>query len=272
MSESINIAVMGVSGRMGRMILKAVEESESTSLIGVTEVSGHSWIGCDVGKLTLGMSNGVQVSDDPITVFKGADAVIDFTHPEASVNHSVLAAQARTVHVIGTTGFTNSQQKKLSLAAQHAPIIRAGNMSLGVNLLTQITKVVAASLDTNFDIEILETHHNKKIDAPSGTALMLGEAAAEGRKTEIPRGINVLKQGLTQERENGSINFSSMRGGDVVGEHSVNFLGAGERIVLSHVATDRMIFARGAVKAALWGFGKEPAEYNMLDVLGLGSN
>ena len=269
MKDPIKISISGVAGKMGRMIVRAIHENEGASLVGAIEKEGHNWIGQDVGKLISGKENGIFVSDQPHDAILKSQAIIDFSHPDVSVKFLNLTAQARVVHVIGTTGFSKTQLKKFDLAAQHTRIIRAGNMSLGVNLLTLLTKKVAQALGEDFDIEILEMHHNKKIDAPSGTALMLGEAAASGRKIELndPSENNIFK--LTSERRKGSIGFASLRGGDVVGEHDVIFTALGERIILRHVATDRMIFARGAVRAALWGIGKEPGQYNMMDVLNL---
>jgi 4-hydroxy-tetrahydrodipicolinate reductase len=216
-----------------------------------------------------GTAVGVVVSDDPLETFLHAQAVIDFTAPAATVEFAAIAAQARIVHVIGTTGMTDADLAKVAAAARHATVVRAGNMSLGVNLLVQLTKQVAAALDEDFDIEIIEAHHNKKVDAPSGTALMLGEAAAEGRGVSLEAASDRGRDGITGARKQGDIGFSAIRGGDIVGEHDVLFAAAGERIVLRHLATDRAIFARGAVKAALWGQGQKPGEYDMMDVLGL---
>ncbi len=269
MKDPIKISVLGVAGRMGRMILKAIMENKGVNLVGATEQDGHKWIGQDIGKLMFGNENGIVVSDQPHDIVLQSQAIIDFTHPDVSIHYSSLAAQARIVHVIGTTGFSKSQLKKFEFAAQHATIIRAGNMSLGVNLLTSLTQKVAKALNDDYDIEILEMHHNKKIDAPSGTALMLGEAAASGRGVSInnPAENSIFKSKAA--REKGSIGFASLRGGDVVGEHDVIFSALGERVILRHVATDRMIFARGAVEAAIWGISKDPGQYNMMDVLGL---
>ena len=180
-----------------------------------------------------------------------------------------LAAQARAVHVIGTTGMTDEDIAKLEPCGRHAVIVRAGNMSLGVNLLVQLTKKVAAALDEDFDIEVIESHHNQKVDAPSGTALMLGEAAAEGRGVSLADVEDRGRDGITGARKKGDIGFVAIRGGDIVGEHDVMFAAPGERIVLRHLASDRAIFARGALKAALWGQDKKPGEYDMIDVLGL---
>jgi 4-hydroxy-tetrahydrodipicolinate reductase len=254
---------------MGQMLIRAVDERDDCQLIGVTERAGHDWIGHDLGECMGAALRGVVVMDDPLEVFARAQAVLDFTQPDPTVEHAALAAQARLVHVIGTTGFEDAHLEKLSAAARHATIIRAGNMSLGVNLLTVLTQQVAAALDADFDIEIVETHHNQKVDAPSGTALMLGEAAAEGRGVALADVSDRGRDGITGARTRGDIGFTALRGGDVVGEHDVIFAGAGERIVLRHIATDRMLFARGALKAAVWGQGKAPGEYSMHDVLGL---
>jgi len=263
------IAVVGASGRMGQMLIRTIEASDKAVLAGVTERAGHEWVGRDLGLCMGGAENGIIVSDDPLEVFARARAVIDFTAPEATLEHAVLAAQARLVHVIGTTGFSEEQIARLGPAARHAVIIRAGNMSLGVNLLVQLTRQVAAALDEDFDIEVVEAHHRHKVDAPSGTALMLGEAAAEGRGVRLADVADRGRDGITGARARGHIGFSAIRGGDIVGEHDVIFAADGERIILRHVATDRAIFARGALKAALWGLDRKPGEYDMLDVLGL---
>ncbi|SET38461.1 4-hydroxy-tetrahydrodipicolinate reductase [Oceanicella actignis] len=265
----IPVTVVGASGRMGRMLIEAVRENPAVVLTGATERPGHPWIGRDLGEALGGAPMGVTVEDDPLEAFARSRAVLDFTAPAATLAHAALAAQARCVHVIGTTGFGDEDLARLSAAARHAVIVRAGNMSLGVNLLTMLTRKVAKALDESFDIEILEMHHNRKVDAPSGTALMLGEAAAEGRGTTLAEAAERARDGMCGPRKPGAIGFASLRGGDVVGEHEVIFAGAGERIVLRHVATDRMLFARGAVRAAIWGQDRKPGEYDMLDVLGL---
>jgi 4-hydroxy-tetrahydrodipicolinate reductase len=185
------------------------------------------------------------------------------------VEFAKLAAQARLAHVIGTTGLESEHHRRLDLAAHHAVIIQAGNMSLGVNLLTRLTQKVAQALDMDWDIEIVETHHRMKVDAPSGTALMLGQAAAAGRGIALDDAKTPARDGITGARKPGSIGFSSIRGGDIVGEHDVIFAADGERITLRHIATDRSIFARGALKAAAWGLDQKPGRYDMMDVLGL---
>ncbi len=269
MTTKPGIVITGASGRMGQMLIKSVLASDKCTLAGVLERTGHDWIGRDVGAAMGGADAGVTVSDDPLAVFAKAQAVIDFTAPAATVAFAGLAAQARAVHVIGTTGLTEHDITAIDAAARHAVIVRAGNMSLGVNLLTKLTQKVAAALDDDFDIEIIEAHHNQKVDAPSGTALMLGEAAAAGRGVDLKDVTDSGRDGITGARRRGDIGFTAIRGGDIVGEHDVLFAAAGERITLRHVATDRAVFARGALKAALWGQDKGPGHYDMMDVLGL---
>jgi 4-hydroxy-tetrahydrodipicolinate reductase len=269
MREPVGIAVTGAAGRMGRMLVRAVLQTPEARLSGATVKAGHAWVGHDLGEAMGGQALGLTVSDDPLEVFARSQAVLDFTTPEATVFHAELAAQARLTHVIGTTGLDRADLEKLSAAARHAVIVRAGNMSLGVNLLTVLTRRVAEALGAEFDIEIVEMHHRNKVDAPSGTALMLGEAAAAGRRMNLADNAERGRDGMTGARKDGAIGFAALRGGDVVGEHQVIFAGSGERIVLSHIATDRMLFARGAVRGALWGEGKPPGQYNMIDVLKL---
>lgn len=269
MGELPGIVIVGASGRMGQMLIRAVAASDKARLVAAVDRSGHDWVGQDLGELMGGTGRGVIVTDDPLEAMANAQAVIDFTAPKATLAMAELAAQARATHVIGTTGFSDDEIAALEPASRHCAQIRAGNMSLGVNLLTQLTKKVAAALDEEWDIEIIEAHHNKKVDAPSGTALMLGEAAAEGRGIALEQHRDAGRDGMTGARKAGDIGFSAIRGGDIVGEHDVLFAAAGERIILRHVATDRAIFARGALKAALWGQTQTPGQYDMMDVLGL---
>ena len=254
---------------MGQALVRAVAASDACRLVGALEREGHDWIGQDVGTAMGGAALGVTVTDDPVAAFALAQAVIDFTAPAATVGFAGLAAQARAVHVIGTTGLSEVDIAAIDRAAHHAVIVRAGNMSLGVNLLVQLTRKVAAALDADYDIEIVEAHHRHKVDAPSGTALMLGEAAAEGRGVDLVEVRDSGRDGITGARRRGDIGFSAIRGGDIVGEHDVIFAADGERITLRHVATDRSVFVRGALKAALLGQEQAPGHYDMLDVLGL---
>ncbi len=269
MAEVPGITITGASGRMGQMLLKTVLDSDRARLVGAVERSGHAWVGRDVGEAMGGQANGIIVTDDPLEAFAISQAVIDFTTPAATLEFAALTAQARAVHIIGTTGMNAAEIEQLEPASRHAVIVRAGNMSLGVNLLTKLTEKVAAALDADFDIEIIETHHHHKVDAPSGTALMLGEAAAVGRGVNLNDVRESGRDGMTGARKRGDIGFVAIRGGDVVGEHDVLFAGAGERIILRHMATDRSIFVRGALKAALWGQTQKPGHYDMMDVLGL---
>lgn len=263
------VAVMGAGGRMGAELIKAAVAAGCT-VSGATERDGSPLIGQDAGTAAGIAAIGVTISGDALDVIARSDAILDFTSPAATVDFAALAANARIVHVIGTTGFTAAQEAAIAAAGRHATIVKAGNMSLGVNLLTAITRQVAAALDPDFDIEIVEMHHRMKVDAPSGTALMLGQAAAQGRGIVLDEASVRSRDGHTGARRRGDIGFQSLRGGSVVGEHTVMFAADGERIELTHVAADRGIFARGAVKAAQWAHGKPPGVYSMLDVLGFG--
>ena len=269
MVNKTRIVVTGASGRMGQMLIKIINESESVELHGALEHEGHVWVGKDLGTLLGGSEIGILVSDNPSDVFPGAHAVVDFTIPDATVAFAYEAARQRIAHVIGTTGSTEDHLSDIKKAAEKTAIVRAGNMSLGVNLLVKLTRQVAAALDTDFDIEVIEAHHNKKIDAPSGTALMLGGAAAEGRGVTLQDVRDTNRNGIVGTRKKGDIGFVAIRGGDIVGEHDVMFASPAERIILRHVAQSRDVFARGALKAAEWVRTQKPGEYDMFDVLGL---
>ena len=269
MSEKPGIVVAGASGRMGQMLIRQILAGDRFELVGALERPGHDWVGRDVGTAMGDAVVGVVVSDDALEVFAKARVVVDFTAPAATLGFAALAAQARLVHVIGTTGMSEAEVAALEPASHHATIIRAGNMSLGVNLLARATQMVAKALDEDFDIEIIERHHNQKVDAPSGTALMLGAAAAAGRGKPLAEISDRGRDGITGARKRGDIGFASIRGGDIVGDHEVIFAGMGEHITLSHVATDRALFAKGALKAAAWGLDQKPGHYDMFDVLGL---
>ena len=270
MDERPGIVVTGASGRMGRTLVRVVAESDRLNLAAALERPGHDWIGRDAGEAAGGAPVGVPVTDDPVEAIVRARAIIDFTSPAASVEYAALAAQARACHVIGTTGFGAGELAKIAAAARHAAIVRAGNMSLGVNLLVALTERAAETLGPGWDVEVVEAHHRHKVDAPSGTALMLGHAAAEGLGVSLDEFSDRGRDGVTGPRRDCAIGFSSIRGGDIVGEHDVIFAGEGERVVLRHVATDRAIFARGALRAALWGLAQGPGEYDMRHVLNLG--
>jgi 4-hydroxy-tetrahydrodipicolinate reductase len=259
---------MGVAGRMGQELVRAAHAA-GCSIVGGVEREGSPAIGSDVGTVAGIGPLGVAVTSDALDVISRCEGILDFTSPKATVEFAGLAANARAVHVIGTTGLTTADEAQIAAAARHAPIIKAGNMSLGVNLLVALTRRVAEALDEDFDIEIVEMHHRDKVDAPSGTALMLAAAAAEGRAIDLAQHSVRARDGVTGPRRRGDIGFATLRGGSVVGEHRVIFAGAGERVELAHVASDRSVFARGAVKALQWGHGKAPGLYSMTDVLGL---
>jgi 4-hydroxy-tetrahydrodipicolinate reductase len=267
--SDFRFAVMGAAGRMGRELVRTLHSTPGCVIAGGVERPGSLALDQDLGFLAGLGSLGVKISDDSLEVVSRVDAILDFTSPAATVEFAGLAANARIIHVIGTTGLTEADEKAIAAAARHATIVKAGNMSLGVNLLVALTRRVAQALDADFDIEILEMHHKHKVDAPSGTALMLGQAAADGREVVLAEHSIRVRDGHTGPRNRGDIGFAALRGGNVVGEHTVLFAGEGERIELTHRATDRGIFARGAVKAALWGRGKPPGLYSMADVLGL---
>ncbi|MGD9670919.1 MAG: 4-hydroxy-tetrahydrodipicolinate reductase [Hyphomicrobiaceae bacterium] len=267
--SDMRIAIMGAGGRMGRELVRAVHALKGCVVAGGVERAGSPFIGQDVGVVAGIGDAGAAILDDPLEVCARVDAILDFTSPKATVEFAGLAANARIVHVIGTTGLGPEDEAAIAAAARHATIVKAGNMSLGVNLLVAITRRVAEALDADFDIEVLEMHHKHKVDAPSGTALMLGQAAADGRDVSLDKVSVRCRDGHTGARRRGDIGFQSLRGGSVVGDHTVIFAGEGERVELTHIASDRGIFARGAVKAALWGHGRGPGLFTMSDVLGL---
>jgi 4-hydroxy-tetrahydrodipicolinate reductase len=268
-SSNMRLVIAGAGGRMGRTLIQAVAATKGVTLAGAVEPPGSAVIGRDAGELAGLGPNGIKVTSDVAPLLRDADGLIEFTIPAASVALAELAASAGVVHVMGTTGHSAQEEAIVAKAASRAPIVKSGNMSLGVNLLAALVKRVAQTLGEDFDIEILEMHHNKKIDAPSGTALMFGRAAAEGRAINLAERAARGRDGMTGARRAGDIGFASLRGGTVVGDHSVIFAGPAERIELTHRAEDRMIFARGAMRAALWARGQAPGLYSMADVLGV---
>jgi 4-hydroxy-tetrahydrodipicolinate reductase len=268
-NSDMRLVIAGAGGRMGRTLIHAIATTKGVTLAGAIEASDSAVIGRDAGELAGLGANGIKVVSDAAPLLKAADGLIEFTIPAATLALAELTAAAGIVHVIGTTGLSAEEEALLGKAAAQAPIVKSGNMSLGVNLLVALTKRVARTLGEDYDVEILEMHHNKKIDAPSGTALMLGRAAAEGRAVNLAQRSVRGRDGMTGARRAGDIGFAALRGGTVVGDHSVIFAGPAERIELTHRAEDRMIFARGALHAALWARGKKPGLYSMADVLGL---
>lgn len=265
----MKIAVMGAAGRMGRELIRAIAAEPDCSISGATETAGSAVLGKDIGALAGLEPIGVAVSSDAAAVIAASDAIVDFTVPKASVEFARLAANSGTAAIIGTTGFDTASEAAIAEAAKRTAVVKAGNMSLGVNLLLALARQAAAALGNDFDIEIVEMHHRMKVDAPSGTALMLGEAVASGRGLNLDEHAVRVRDGHTGPRRRGDIGFATLRGGSVVGEHTVVFAGDGEQIELTHRAADRGIFARGAVKAALWTKGRAPGLYGMTDVLGI---
>jgi 4-hydroxy-tetrahydrodipicolinate reductase len=267
----MRLIVAGAGGRMGRTLVKAIVDIKGFVLSGALEDARSPLIGWDAGTLAGTPENGVKLTGDVAALLEKADGIVDFTAPVATVAFAELAASAGKVHIIGTTGLSTADEARIKDAAKKATIVKSGNMSLGVNLLAALTRRVAKTLDNSFDIEILEMHHNQKVDAPSGTALLLGQAAAQGRGIDLDHHAVKARVGHTGPRKAGDIGFAALRGGSVVGEHSVIFAGPAERLELTHKAEDRMIFARGALHAALWARGQKPGLYSMMDVLGLGT-
>ena len=265
----MKIGIVGAAGRMGQMCVRQVHDSQDSVVSGATEIAGHEALGCDVGEIA-GVGNiGVPLSENAEEMVLGADAIIDFTSPSATAFFADLCSKKGTALITGTTGLDAKQEEKLADASKQAVIVRAPNMSVGVNLLLSLTERVARMLGDDFDIEIVEMHHRHKVDAPSGTALGLGEAAAAGRAVSLKNVKKSVRDGFTGPRTSGEIGFATLRGGDVIGDHTVVFAGAGERIELTHRAASRNIFAAGAVRAAMWSFRKPPGLYSMKSVLGL---
>ena len=265
----MRIGVVGCGGRMGRANLAEIARTAGVTLAGGTERPGHDLVGRDLGALIGGGPFGLRVTDDVAALAAGADALIEFSSPGATAAHGRLAAAADCAHIVGTTGLGPAERADLAEAAKLVPVVWAPNMSQGVNLLLALVERVARTLGDGFDVEIIEAHHRHKVDAPSGTALALGAAAARGRGVDLDKAVIGPRVGHTGPRPEGGIGFAVVRGGDVVGDHTVLFAGDGERLELGHKAQDRAIYAKGAVRAALWTQGRPPGLYGMADVLGL---
>ena len=266
----MNIGIVGCAGRMGRMVAASVLQEDGCTLAGGTERPGSEFVGADLGVLAGAEAAGIAVGDDPAALFAASGAVVDFSAPEATVAHATLAAKHGVVLVAGTTGLDAAQLEAVAAAARDTVIVHAANMSVGVNLMLGLSEQVARLLGDDYDIEIVEMHHRHKVDAPSGTALAIGRAAASGRGIALDAVSQRVRDGHTGARRRGDIGFATLRGGDVVGEHTVVFAAEGERIEITHKASSRAVFARGALRAALWARGKAPGLYTMRDVLGLG--
>ena len=265
--QTIKIALPGASGRMGGMLIREINAADDLLLVAATDHPDSPHIGQDAGLVAGLAETGISIGSDPAELFAKADVVIDFSSPTASRNHASLAAGSGTALVIGTTGLGDEDEAILRQSAGTTALVYCANTSVGVTLLGQIVEQVAAQLTTGWDIEIIETHHHHKVDAPSGTALALGRAAARGRGVELEAVADMVRKGQTGARQEGDIGFAVLRGGDVTGEHSVIFFGQSERVEISHKATDRAIFARGAIRAARFAASAMPGFYGMGDVL-----
>ncbi|MCB2055078.1 MAG: 4-hydroxy-tetrahydrodipicolinate reductase [Geminicoccaceae bacterium] len=266
---TVRVGVIGCGGRMGTVVLQALAAAPEVTIAGAVEREGHPLSGRDLGSLTGGPASGALVGTDLQALLARAHVIVEFSSPEASLAHAERCAEAGCAHVIGTTGLSDAQRGRLEELAARTAIVWSGNMSQGVNLLQALVEQAARALGADFDIEIVEMHHRHKVDAPSGTALMLGEAAAKGRGVDLASVRESGRDGHTGARAPGAIGFAALRGGDVIGDHSVIFAGAGERIEFTHKASDRIIYARGAVRAALWAAKAPPGFYGMADVLGM---
>lgn len=265
----MKIGILGCAGRMGRQLIQEVSTTKGAVLTAGLERKGSVFIGQDMGLAAALDTIGIKITDDLEKCVHDADVVIDFTTPDSTMACSKVCVKHKKAHVIGTTGITTDQRNALQHAGEHIPVVYSANMSLGVNLLAGLVKQAAALLDEQYDIEIVEMHHRHKVDAPSGTALLLGNAAADGRRVALNNVSTHVRDGHTGARPEGQIGFATLRGGDVVGDHTVMFAADGERIELTHKASSRVIFARGAVRAAMWLEDRKSGLYSMQDVLGL---
>jgi len=264
----MKLAVAGASGRMGRMLVEAILDSDDCTLAGALDVPGSPALGQDAGAF-LGRNTGIAISADPRTGLAGADALIDFTRPEGTLAHLAVCRDLGVRAVIGTTGFTPAQKAEIGAFAKDLAIVFAPNMSVGVNVMLRLLALAARSLADGYDIEIIEAHHKHKVDAPSGTALAMGEVVAKALGQALEDHAVYARQGHTGERAPGAIGFSAVRGGDIVGDHTVLFAGTGERIEITHRATSRANYAAGSLRAARFVAGRAPGLYGMDDVLGL---
>jgi 4-hydroxy-tetrahydrodipicolinate reductase len=268
--SDMKVTITGAGGRMGQMLVRQTMKTAGATLAGAAEAAGSKALGWDAGEMAGLETLGVTITDDAGTAIGAADVAIDFTVPAATVTHAELAAASGTALVIGTTGLSPEQAARIAAAAARIPVVWAANMSLGVNILQALVERTAALLDADYDIDVLEMHHRHKIDAPSGTALALGHAAAAGRKVRLEEVWRKTRDGHTGARPAGEIGFATLRGGDEVGFHTVMFAGIGERLELTHRGFSREIYASGALRAAGWVTAQKPGLYTMKDVLGLG--
>ena len=264
----MKIGIVGCAGRMGQMLIKEILANANCTLAGATEAPGSPALRQDPGLLAGVEETGLAIGDDASVLFAASDAVIDFTAPKVSLMHAGLAAKSNSALVVGTTGFDASEQAELEALGERAFIFQAANFSIGVNLLLGLSEQVGALLGDDYDAEILEMHHKHKVDAPSGTALALGKAVAKGRGVDLEAVADRVRDGITGARTPGHIGFATLRGGAVIGDHTVMFSADGERIELTHKASDRTIYSAGAVRAALWSEGRGHGFYGMREMLG----
>ena len=262
------VAIAGASGRMGRTLIEAVLQSDDCALAGALDVPGSAALGQDAG-LFLGRTTGADVTADLQRGLAGATALIDFTRPEGTLAHLAICRRQGTAMVIGTTGFSDAQKAEIAAAAADIAIVMAPNMSIGVNVTLKLLELAARAMPTGFDIEIVETHHRHKIDAPSGTALKMGEVIASALGRDLKQCAVYAREGVTGERDPSTIGFQSLRGGDVVGDHTVLFAGTGERVEITHRATSRANYALGSLRAVRFLGGRQNGLFDMFDVLGL---
>lgn len=265
----VKIAVSGAAGRMGQRIINAITEAEGVELSGALERPGHPLAGQDAGIIAGLGALGVAISDDLNSVIAGCDVMIDFTAPKVSLKNLEACGLQKKAIVIGSTGFTPDERALALELARNIPVVLAPNMSVGVNVCFKVLKDVAKTLGDDFDVEIVELHHNKKKDSPSGTAVRMGEVVAEALGRDYNKVANYHREGICGERTKEEIGMQTVRGGDIIGEHTVYFIGQGERIEISHRAMTRDMFSRGSVRAAKWVVSQSPGLYDMQDVLGL---
>jgi 4-hydroxy-tetrahydrodipicolinate reductase len=268
MSGGLRVAVAGASGRMGRMLIEALSQSNGLVLAGALDIESSPALGQDASAF-LGARSGVAITSDLRSGLAGAQVLIDFTRPLGTLAHLAVCRELGVKAVVGTTGFTDTQKAQIAEHARHIPIMLAPNMSVGVNVMVNLLQTAARALDQGFDIEIIEAHHRHKVDAPSGTALQLGEAVATALGRDLKDCAVYAREGVTGERDPSSIGFATVRGGDIVGDHTVLFAGTGERLEITHKASSRATFAQGALRAARFLSGQSHGLFDMNDVLGL---
>jgi 4-hydroxy-tetrahydrodipicolinate reductase len=267
-APNLRICVAGASGRMGQMLVQAVHDSGDCVLSGALDIAASPFVGLDAGAFE-GRATGVQITADLATGLSGSHCLIDFTRPEGTLAHLKVCVQQGVNAVIGTTGFSAEQKAEIAEAAKSIAIVMAPNMSVGVNVTLKLLEMAAKALSTGYDIEIIEAHHRHKVDAPSGTALKMGEVIADALGRDLKDCAVYAREGVTGERDPSSIGFATIRGGDIVGDHTVLFAGTGERIEVTHKSSSRTTYAQGSLRAARFLAGQPPGLYDMFDVLGL---